>query len=771
MKSGTFPLLALLPWSLHDIGKLLQIAVHAQRTADGHHLIPPLEIWTRIRVLPIATPVDARIALTKLRQLIAALLLWSVATGLPAWGAYFSDGYRWSKTYTDGTGLTQGDPTTLTWSIVGDGLSVESQNSNLVSYLDGLYGTAAGTDLTQRPWFATLADQFDNLAAKTGLTFQYLPDDGATWTDDLATSGHGDIRLAGYDLGTVGELGRAELPVWGGDILLDTANTSFANPNTLGTVLQHELGHSLGLLHVSVQGHSVLMNTGSLPPAGPQFDDLYALTRLYGDAYESPAGNDTLAQATALGTLTPSSPLAIGTDAADQTILREEYSFATIDSDEDVDYYRFEIDGPGMVSVSLSPRGPTYTYTPENLSARTVNASALSDLQMRMIDATTGRPLATVNQGAIGASESLSQFMLPAAGSYAIEVTGSEDDNQFYELNASLTEADNSHATTLFADRFEASSPLLNDSLEQESRQGTGRLTSTFEYTPFATSGGVPTVQVSDGALKLTAAAGTTEPTTASATLLRNFGADVVGEKWLLSFEVSLDASLTSDQAVFQFLLDDQWPLAEAMSDDSEITLRVAADGDYRLVEHGGNASGETTSTGSQVADTYLVQLLVDDTLATPKVTVALNGKRLTTNNPVPMSAFERYFGFEVQALDGLATGATIEASIDYLSLAIVTDAIDGDYNLDGMVDMADYTLWRNQLGRKVLWGTMADGSGNGVVDAADYQVWKVNFGAQSANLAQSQATTVPEPTAATLLAMLVAVLLFTRVALLTKLL
>ena len=52
-----------------------------------------------------------------------------------------------------------------------------------------------------------------------------------------------------------------------------------------------------------------------------------------------------------------------------------------------------------------------------------------------------------------------------------------------------------------------------------------------------------------------------------------------------------------------------------------------------------------------------------------------------------------------------------------------------GDYNQDGKVDAADYTVWRNSLGANVAVFSGADGSGNGVVDQADYEVWKANYG------------------------------------------
>ncbi len=77
-----------------------------------------------------------------------------------------------------------------------------------------------------------------------------------------------------------------------------------------------------------------------------------------------------------------------------------------------------------------------------------------------------------------------------------------------------------------------------------------------------------------------------------------------------------------------------------------------------------------------------------------------------------------------------------------------------GDYNFDGVVDAADFTVWRDSLGSTTL--AEADGNGNGVVDQADYQVWLDTFGETSVSGALLAAT-VPEPTGAAILAGLLA--------------
>ena len=51
-----------------------------------------------------------------------------------------------------------------------------------------------------------------------------------------------------------------------------------------------------------------------------------------------------------------------------------------------------------------------------------------------------------------------------------------------------------------------------------------------------------------------------------------------------------------------------------------------------------------------------------------------------------------------------------------------------GDYNDDNLVDLADYTVWRDTLDSTT--DLRADGDHSGTVDKPDYTVWKQNFGA-----------------------------------------
>ena len=66
-----------------------------------------------------------------------------------------------------------------------------------------------------------------------------------------------------------------------------------------------------------------------------------------------------------------------------------------------------------------------------------------------------------------------------------------------------------------------------------------------------------------------------------------------------------------------------------------------------------------------------------------------------------------------------------------------------GDYDHDGMVTAADYTVW------KMAFGTAnpnVDGNGDGIVDAADYTIWRDHLGQMVSG--SGSAAMVPEPSA-----------------------
>ncbi|QDT69074.1 hypothetical protein MalM25_20010 [Planctomycetes bacterium MalM25] len=82
------------------------------------------------------------------------------------------------------------------------------------------------------------------------------------------------------------------------------------------------------------------------------------------------------------------------------------------------------------------------------------------------------------------------------------------------------------------------------------------------------------------------------------------------------------------------------------------------------------------------------------------------------------------------------------EVADAFAAIAAVPGTLAGDYNEDGVVDAADYSVWRDNEGQPA--GTLPNDVDGGVIGQDQYDTWASNYGATSASLAVA----VPEPTA-----------------------
>ena len=110
-------------------------------------------------------------------------------------------------------------------------------------------------------------------------------------------------------------------------------------------------------------------------------------------------------------------------------------------------------------------------------------------------------------------------------------------------------------------------------------------------------------------------------------------------------------------------------------------------------------------------------------------------------------------FGTEILPPLGGGLDWDVQYNPNSVVLSVIGPSLLGDYNQNGVVDAADYVVWRNTLGQMGA-GLVADGNNNGEVDAGDYDVWRAHFGQIAGGGAGIHANSpgesaVPEPAVA----------------------
>ncbi len=118
-----------------------------------------------------------------------------------------------------------------------------------------------------------------------------------------------------------------------------------------------------------------------------------------------------------------------------------------------------------------------------------------------------------------------------------------------------------------------------------------------------------------------------------------------------------------------------------------------------------------------------LAGTILDGEWATSTVT-------FTTNSSTPQLGGDLGIRLiNLNQLDPMFPGSDIEVDFDDVRLDVVP-AVDGDFNFDCSVDVADYTVWRDGLSVDFV--------------ADDYTTWSNNYGASIS--VTSEAMSVPEP-------------------------
>ena len=185
----------------------------------------------------------------------------------------------------------------------------------------------------------------------------------------------------------------------------------------------------------------------------------------------------------------------------------------------------------------------------------------------------------------------------------------------------------------------------------------------------------------------------------------------------------------------------------------------------FDLVNNGGTISpGESPGQMHVVGDltinsgTLEIELasgsVFDNVLVDDAATLAGDLEVALLDNYVPDAADE----FAIVAANtrtGDFSGATsVDAfrgffDVEYTATSVLLTNFQlvGDYNGNGQMDAADYTVWRDTLGDHVDEGTGADGNRNGVIDEDDFLRWRANYGLTTGGGGSGQGlAAVPEP-------------------------
>jgi hypothetical protein len=207
--------------------------------------------------------------------------------------------------------------------------------------------------------------------------------------------------------------------------------------------------------------------------------------------------------------------------------------------------------------------------------------------------------------------------------------------------------------------------------------------------------------------------------------------------------------------------------------------------GDSTLVVGNGSSSTfELLNTAGSHAfasgNDWIDMSFLDLSLVTDSATVSLNvgapgGGNLSVAGDWVLMSFDNSntgtFNPALMAINGVGPGYTANVGLVntggttgdlVLTLTATSAGVAGDYNGNGVVDSADYVVWRKNQGTTgppAPLVSQGNGNGDNFVDAADYDIWRGNFGDSSgsgAGAGLENGGTVPEPTSLALAGVIV---------------
>ncbi|MEM8865118.1 MAG: sulfatase-like hydrolase/transferase [Planctomycetota bacterium] len=136
--------------------------------------------------------------------------------------------------------------------------------------------------------------------------------------------------------------------------------------------------------------------------------------------------------------------------------------------------------------------------------------------------------------------------------------------------------------------------------------------------------------------------------------------------------------------------------------------------------------AGDQSLMGSITFDTPILGLLFSEsTLDASELITGVTGSFALGDRSLLASGGEGLFSFS-DDLYTLNFDLTLDQS-ELTQLRVLTATREpGDYNSDGVIDAADFLIWKEDYGAEGIF--RADGNGDGVVDIVDYNVWRDRY-------------------------------------------
>lgn len=403
-------------------------------------------------------------------------------------GPRFNARARWTATAHGVVDNVQGN-VWVSFSFVPDGTAMladqwSSAASSLYTTLDSKFGG------DRNLWRLKIEHSFWPWNGASGVQFiNYFADDGLPTSPDIpgAQGTRGDTRIGARSLdGQGGVLAYAYYPNFG-EIVLDSNEnwgSVFNDYRYLRNILAHEVGHTIGLGHaVPCSGQKLMepfINTGF---DTVQHDDALGANYLYSDRLEGWNFNDTIADASGIGTLDHGF-YGLQQIAGASTL--------SISRRTDKDFFKFRVAQPSRVRVSVHPVGFEYNIGNQVGSGCDGGTSLVNSRTRRNLNLWLRSSfgwLAQSDTTGHGGSESVTSDLGPDTD-YFIEV-GAEDhfETQLYEMTLDI-EPLPMIAGSIVLEDYPVSNQFIDFVVEIRALDGT--LLETHEFSEEFSSNGGP---------------------------------------------------------------------------------------------------------------------------------------------------------------------------------------------------------------------------------------------------------------------------------------